>query len=172
MIPDIFQESLEAWLQMKVPPHFSGRNIRKCPKSPSTHQTCECHSLRVVENRRVVAIPTRETLGEFSMRMLRKQMKRQFRAIRPLSLHCPSTILSKLEPVAGLELLACPSGSSGQLRRLRKLHQFALNSCDNTGSWEDFQPFVQRTSTVCPVHSQRNDFQIWCPFWCPLLNRK
>src|SRR6266487_4363069 len=45
----------------------------------------------------------RVTLGEFSMRMLRKQMKRQFRAIRPLSLHCPSTILSKLEPVVGLE---------------------------------------------------------------------
>src|SRR5207245_2542336 len=45
--------------------------------------------------------------------------------------------------------------SSGQLRRLRNLHQFALNSCDNTGSLEDFQPFVQRTSTCCPVHSQR-----------------
>ena len=78
--------------------------------------------------------------------------------------HCPSTILSKLEPVAGLGLLACPSCSSGQLRRLRKLHQFALNSCDNTGSWEDLQQFVQRTSTVCPVRSQKNDFQIWCPF--------
>src|SRR5205814_6593434 len=84
----------------------------------------------------------------------------------------PDAQASKLEPVVGLGLLACPSCSSGQLRRLRKLHQFALNSCDNTGSWEDLQQFVQRTSTVCPVRSQKYDFQIWCPFWCPLLNRK
>jgi len=49
-------------------------------------------------------------------------MKRQFRAIRPLSLHCPSTILSKLEPVAGLELgnLAVPILiNSKQFNRLR-----------------------------------------------------
>ena len=80
-------------------------------------------------------------------------MKRKFRAIRPLSLHCPSTILSKLEPVVGLGLLACPSGSSGQLRRLRKLHQFALNSCDNTQglgkifnrSFRELPPSVQCT---------------------------
>src|ERR1041385_487047 len=52
--------------------------------------------------------------------------------IPPLSLHCPSTILSKVEPVVGLGLLACPSCSSRQLCRLRNLHQFALNSCDNT----------------------------------------
>src|SRR5437773_4670375 len=77
-----------------------------------------------------------------------------------------------MEPVVGLGLLACPSCSSRQLRRLRKLHQFALNSCDNTGSWEDFQPFVQRTSTVCPVHSQKNDFETWCPFWCPSPSRE
>src|SRR5947208_15694227 len=72
-----------------------------------------------------------------------------------------------MEPVVGLGLLACPSCSSRQPCRLRNLHPFALNSCDNTGSWEDFQPFVQRTSTVCPVHSQKNDFETWCPFWCP-----
>ena len=56
------------------------------------------------------------------MRMLRKQMKRQFRTIRPLSLHCPSTILSKVEPVVGLALHHCcvptPTNSK-QFNRLR-----------------------------------------------------
>src|SRR2546422_9013978 len=82
--------------------------------------------------------------------------------IPALSLHHPV----KLEPVVGLGLLAHPSCSSRQLCRLRNLHQFALNSCDNTGSLKDFQPFVQRTFTVCPVDFQKNDFEPWCPFWC------
>ena len=34
-------------------------------------QTCECHSLPVVEDRRVVGILMMETLGEFSVGMLR-----------------------------------------------------------------------------------------------------
>src|SRR5438067_383329 len=47
------------------------------------------------------------------------------------------------------------------LRQYRVLGRFSTVRSEN-----------QRTPTVCPVHSQKNDFQIWCPFWCPLLNRK
>ena len=76
-------------------------------------------------------------------------MKRQFRAIRPLSLHSPSTILSKLEPVAGLGLLPCPSCSSRQLCRLKRLHQFALNSCDNTTPGKIFnRSFKERSPSA------------------------
>src|SRR6266496_2602680 len=49
-------------------------------------------------------------------------MKRQFRTVRPLSLHCPSTILSKLEPVVGLAPQhGCvpPATNSKQFNRLR-----------------------------------------------------
>ena len=30
-------------------------------------------------------------------------------------------------------------------------------------SRKGFQPFVQRTFTVCPVDFQKNDFEFWCP---------
>ncbi len=51
-------------------------------------------------------------------------MKRQFRAIRPLSLHCPSTILSKLEPVVGLALHHCCVPTPTNSKQINPLRSF------------------------------------------------
>src|SRR2546422_10155189 len=65
--------------------------------------------------------------------------------IPALSLHHPV----KMEPVVGLGLLACPSCSSRQLCRLRNLHQFALNSCDNTSPGKIFnRSFKERSPSA------------------------
>jgi len=52
----------------------------------------------------------------------------------------------KLEPVVGLGLVACPSCSSRQLCRLRNLHQFALNFCDNTPPEKNFNRSLKERS--------------------------
>ncbi|PYT07068.1 MAG: hypothetical protein DMF60_07915 [Acidobacteria bacterium] len=53
------------------PPTVADATFGNAPNRPQRVQTCECHSLPVAEDRRVVGILTMETLGEFAMRMLR-----------------------------------------------------------------------------------------------------
>ncbi len=113
-------------------------------------------------------VKTQLSVGaEFQESFMRKTGARISENPPSIPTQSPQKSRHYLEPVVGFELLACPSRSLRRLRRFRNLHQFALNFCDDTGLSKDFQPFVQRTFTVCSVDFQKSDFDLCCPFWCP-----
>src|SRR6266496_2431084 len=92
------------------------------------------------------------------------QMKRGFPTILSESLHFSRPILSlfgascRTRTFSLSVLLQSATVPPQELASIRTqlLRQYI--------SWQDFQPFVQRTFTVFPVNSQKNDLETWCPF--------